>query len=63
MGLYDPLQPIPYIVDLTRTGLMTIGWDRTMVPPGNYTVIPSAQVAVRSWDNLLEDTVNDSRRR
>ena len=42
LGPYDPLQPIPYIVDLSRTGLMTIGWDRVMVPPGNYTVIPQA---------------------
>ena len=52
---FDPLKPIPYIVDLSRTGVMTIGWDKTMVPPGNYTVIPEAQVAVRSWDDVIEE--------
>ena len=29
-----------------------------MVPPGNYTVIPKAQVAVRSWDEILAE-LND----
>ena len=26
-----------------------------MAPPSNYTVIPTAQVAVRTWDQVLED--------
>ena len=42
-----------------------------MVPPGNYTEIPEAQVAVRSWDEILAElndevkvtTFNNDRRR
>lgn len=43
---------------------MTIGWDRQMVPPGNYTEIPEAQVAVRSWDDILAELeeINESER-
>ena len=33
---------------------MTIGWDRPMAPPTDYTVIPEAQIAVKSWDDLSE---------
>ena len=47
---YDPEKPVPHIVSLSQDGVMQIGWDRDMVPPGNYTVIPETQVAVRSWD-------------
>lgn len=39
---FDPLKPIPYVHDLTQTGVMTIGWDKLMVPPTNYTVLPQA---------------------
>lgn len=48
---YDPVKPVPYIADMTPTGVMTIGWDRTMTPPMNFTVIPQVQVAVRSWND------------
>ena len=57
---FDPEKPVPYIVDLSTTGVLTIGWDRTMVPPGNYTEIPTAQVAIRKWDEIIE-SVNDRR--
>ena len=30
---YAPEQPIPYVVELTRSGLLTIGWDKSMAPP------------------------------
>jgi len=40
MEPFDPLRPIPYVKSLTQTGVMTIAWDKTMVPPGNYTFLP-----------------------
>ena len=27
---FSPDQPLPYIVELSTTGVMTIGWDRKM---------------------------------
>jgi hypothetical protein len=59
---FDPLKPIPYVKNVSTKGEMIIGWDRAMVPPGNYTSIPTAQVAVRSWDDEL-DEITDGRRR
>ena len=58
---FDPLKPIPYVKSLSTKGEMIIGWDRAMVPPGNYTSIPTAQVAVRSWDDVLAE-IKDERR-
>ena len=55
LGEYHPDQPVPYIVELTQKGVLTIGWDRQMVPPGNYTEIPEAQVAVRAWEDMMID--------
>jgi len=52
---FDPLKPIPYVKHVSRYGEMIIGWDKEMVPPGNYTEIPIAQVAVRSWEQVLAD--------
>ena len=52
---YDPVQPVPYIAHLSQTGAMTIGWDRMMAPPSDYKVIPEAQIAVKSWDDVLEE--------
>lgn len=52
---FDPLKPIPFIKYVSRKGEMVIGWDKEMVPPGNYTEIPTAQVAVRSWDEVLAE--------
>ena len=52
---FDLLKPIPYIADLTQKGVMTIGWNISMVPPTNYTTIPDTQVAVRSWNDVLEE--------
>ena len=62
LGEFHPDQPVPYIADLTQTGVMTIGWDRQMTPPGNYTEIPIAQVAVRSWDDIIAELDSDRRR-
>ena len=39
---FDPLKPNPYVAELTQTGVMTIGWDKKMAPPKNYTFIPEA---------------------
>jgi len=39
---YDPQKPIPYVAEISQTGVMTIGWDKSMMPPNNYTVIPEA---------------------
>ena len=43
---FDPERPIPTIVDFSFTGELIIGWDRTMRPPRNYTVIPPSKIAV-----------------
>ena len=43
---YSPEQPLPYIVELTSTGVMTFGWDRKMSQPSNITeILPSKVVA------------------
>lgn len=53
-------RPIPYIVDLKPTGLLTIGWNTEMNPPLNFTEIPPTKVAfeenldldgLRFWEN------------
>lgn len=40
-------RPIPYIVDFTPTGVMTIGWDRPMVPYNSPKEIPPTVIAVK----------------
>ena len=36
----DPDRPIPFIVDLSRDGILKIGWNKEMIPPINITEIP-----------------------
>ena len=62
-------QPIPYIKDLTSTGLLCIEWDRAMIRPEDPQRINPARVAI-SRDNttdpyLLErdDVVEEDERR
>ena len=37
---FDAEKPIPYVHSLSTTGELVIGWDRSMVPPSNYTELP-----------------------
>ena len=43
---FTPDQPIPYIRDLTTTGLLLIEWDRLMTLPDDPQSINKAKVAV-----------------
>lgn len=43
---YDPERPIPQILNLDESGILTIGWDRKMLRPDNITKIEPARVAV-----------------
>ena len=42
----DPERPVPYIVDLSSTGMLKIGWNKEMAPPQNFTEIPPTMIAV-----------------
>ena len=46
-------RPIPYIADFSATGLLTIRWDRPMVPYNKPKEIPPTQIAVKA--EILED--------
>ena len=46
-------RPIPYIVDFSQTGVMTIGWDRLMKPYDKPQEIPPERIAVEP--SLFED--------
>lgn len=59
---YDPNRPIPYIVDYSPTGVMTIGWDRLMTPFQNFTIIPPTKIAVAPEVFTQLDQDNSSRR-
>ena len=50
LGEYNPDQPIPYIKDLSPTGVLMIGWDRLMAAPEDYTEINPTQVGIRDSD-------------
>ena len=52
-------RPVPYIVDFSQTGVMTIGWDRQMKPYKTPKEIPPKQVAVKP-DVLEKATLSDS---
>jgi len=58
---FDPLKPIPYVKSVSAKGKMVIGWDREMTPPSNYTELPTAQVAVRSWDGKIAELTDERR--
>lgn len=48
----DPERPIPYVADMTSTGMLVIGWDRKMNPPNNITVIPPTKIAHKDYKNI-----------
>ena len=50
LGEYNPDQPIPYIKDLSPTGILIIGWDRLMTEPEDYAAINPTQVGIRDSD-------------
>ena len=39
-------RPVPYIAKFSQTGVMTIGWDRTMRAYKEHEVIPETEIAV-----------------
>ena len=49
-GPYNPRQPIPYIADLSITGVLRIGWDRTMTERPDFETINPSRVAVNATD-------------
>ena len=49
----DSDRPIPYIVDLSSTGILKIGWNKEMMPPQNVTEIPPTKIAVE--DKIVLD--------
>ena len=55
-------RPIPYIVDFTPTGVMTIGWDRPMVPYNSPKEIPPTVIAVKP-EIIENEKQNNSGRR
>ena len=40
-GFYDPRQPIPFIKHFENTGILRVGWDRSILIPTRYFTIPS----------------------
>lgn len=56
---------MPYIVDFSQTGVMTIGWDRQMKPHENPKEIPPTKIAVepalfqKSGYNPLKRQLNE----
>ena len=35
-------KPLPYVIELTKTGILKIGWNKVMVPPKDLTILPPA---------------------
>ena len=58
----DPDRPIPYIVDLSSTGVLKIGWNKEMVPPANVTEIPPTKIAVEEGLSLDDYRFFENRR-
>ena len=54
MGPYNPAQPIPYIADLSITGVLRIGWDRSMTERDDYESINPSRVAVRDSTDIVK---------
>ena len=52
LGPSYPGQPIPYIADLTISGVLTIGWDRTMIPREDFEKINPARVGIRNITDI-----------
>ena len=51
---FDAERPIPYIQELSISGLLTIGWDRNMMVPKNYSAIKTSRIAVEKDYNRSE---------
>lgn len=47
LGPFNPRQPIPYIVDISITGVVTIGWDRAMTVRTDAEQISKARVGIK----------------
>jgi len=58
----DARRPIPYIANFTPTGVMTIAWDRQMIPIDQPEQIPVSQVAVDPDLIASFDTIASSER-
>jgi len=58
----DPERPIPYIVDLKADGTLIIGWDRKMMPPGNFSEIPPTKIAVEEGISIDDFRIWETRR-
>ena len=55
-------RPIPYIANFTPTGVMTIAWDREMLPVEQPEKIPVSQVAIDPDLIVTFDIIAQSRR-
>lgn len=55
----DKAAPIPYIIDFSYSGLLTIGFDRKMKPPTNQTAVVNEKLAVRGLREKANFTVDD----
>ena len=53
-GDEDATKPLPYVIDFTSTGLMSIGWTRKLKPPSNYTEIPLSKLVVTGDPRQLQ---------
>ena len=52
LGPFNQRQPIPYIADLSITGVLTIAWDRSMTPRDDFEEINPSRVAVRNQSDI-----------
>ena len=57
LGPFNPHQPIPYILDLSVSGLLTIGWDRNMTARDDFEKINPARVGIKNL-NVIEAAQN-----
>ena len=62
LGPIEPSQPVPYIRDLTSTGVLVIGWDREMTQRDDFALINPSRVAVANFNSTEADPYNVTRR-
>jgi len=55
LGPFNEKQPIPYIRDLTSTGVLVIAWDRLMTQQNDFGVINPSRVAVHNKNSTASD--------
>jgi len=55
LGPGNSKQPIPYIRDLTSTGVLVIAWDRLMTQQNDFGVINPSRVAVHNKNSTASD--------